>query len=62
MPPPGLHEEVWLAVGMVAVPSMAAGRHCMVQLSKPTKQRAALPGLPLLRAGAEAMARIWGWR
>jgi hypothetical protein len=58
-PPPGLHAEVWLAVGMAAVHGMDAGRRCMVRLSKPTKTRAALSGVPLrLRAGATALAKF----
>ncbi len=46
-------------MGMAAVHGMVAGRRCMVRLSKPTKKRAALSGMPLrLRAGATALARI----
>ncbi len=57
--PLGLHEQVWLAVGMAAMHGMAAGRRCMVRLSKPTKTRAALLGLPWrLCAGAEAFSKF----
>ncbi len=61
--PSGLHEEVWLAVGVPAVHGMDAGCRCLARPSKPTKMRVALSGVPLrLRAGGRLWAQfVWRW-